>query len=310
MGPLPERRMGPALVFESIAVGLFGPLTFQDPYNKRRTGKAWGVIFVCMATYLVNVGKTKSYSTDFLPMALRRFMIVHRAHRMFHSDQGNQLMAASKLLVMWDWSKMDELCGQKGVTWRLVPTGGQHYNGQAERVIGMMKLCLAQTLEDKRCSIMELAIVLAEVAQAVQPPHCEDQAVRGPNQRRPHHPVAPAARKGIHQDSQGQVRTQPQSHQQAEVPGGDEEGVLEEVDGPSISGPSAGPEVEEAPLRRPGGRCGASEERDCGWSGVQGGRVMEAIPGEDRHVRSIQVECKNPREKLFSTPCTPFRKLQ
>jgi hypothetical protein len=40
MGPLHEHWKGPAPVFESMAVDLFGPLTFQDPYNKRRTGKA------------------------------------------------------------------------------------------------------------------------------------------------------------------------------------------------------------------------------------------------------------------------------
>jgi hypothetical protein len=67
-----------------------------------------------------------------------------------------------------DWSKVDELCGQKGATWRLAPTGGQHYKGQAERVIGMMKLCLAQMLESKQCSVLELATVLA--AQVVNSP--------------------------------------------------------------------------------------------------------------------------------------------
>jgi hypothetical protein len=34
-------------------------------------------------------------------------------------------------------------------------------------VIGMMKLCLAQTLDSKRCSIMELATMLTEAVQAV-----------------------------------------------------------------------------------------------------------------------------------------------
>jgi hypothetical protein len=167
MGPLPENRMGPAPVFESTAVDLFGPLSFQDPYNKRRTGKAWGVVFVCMATSLVHVEVTESYSTDSFLMALRRFMTVHGAPRRFPSDQGDQLVAASKQLATWNWAKVDELCSQRGATWRLVPTGGQHHNGHAERVIGMMKLCLAQTLEGKRCSLMELATVLSEAAQAV-----------------------------------------------------------------------------------------------------------------------------------------------
>jgi hypothetical protein len=40
-GPLPEHRMRPIPIFESTAVDLFRPLTFQDPYNKRRMGKAW-----------------------------------------------------------------------------------------------------------------------------------------------------------------------------------------------------------------------------------------------------------------------------
>jgi hypothetical protein len=32
--------MGPAPVFESTAVDLFGPITFQDTINKRGNGKA------------------------------------------------------------------------------------------------------------------------------------------------------------------------------------------------------------------------------------------------------------------------------
>jgi hypothetical protein len=42
MAPLPEHRMGPAPVFESTAIDLFGPITSQDTINKRGSGKAWG----------------------------------------------------------------------------------------------------------------------------------------------------------------------------------------------------------------------------------------------------------------------------
>ncbi len=37
----PTTSWGQQQVFKSTAVDLFGPLLFQDPYNKR-TGKAWG----------------------------------------------------------------------------------------------------------------------------------------------------------------------------------------------------------------------------------------------------------------------------
>ncbi len=55
MAPRPEHRMGAAPVFESTAVDLFGPITFQDTINKRGSGKARGVVFVCTATSLVHV---------------------------------------------------------------------------------------------------------------------------------------------------------------------------------------------------------------------------------------------------------------
>jgi hypothetical protein len=71
MAPLPEHRMGPAPVFESTAVDLFGPITFQDTINKRGSGKAWGVVFFCTATSLVHVEITDSYSTDSFLLGLK-----------------------------------------------------------------------------------------------------------------------------------------------------------------------------------------------------------------------------------------------
>ncbi len=72
--------MGPAPVFESTAVDLFGPITFQDTINKRGSGKAWGVVFVCTATSLVHVEVTDAYSTDSFLLAVRRFMALKSLH--------------------------------------------------------------------------------------------------------------------------------------------------------------------------------------------------------------------------------------
>ncbi len=88
MAPLPEHCVGPAPVFESTAVDLFGPIIFQDTVNKRGNGKAWGVVFVCTATSLVHVEITDAYSTDSFLLAVRRFMAMHRAPSRFKSDQG------------------------------------------------------------------------------------------------------------------------------------------------------------------------------------------------------------------------------
>jgi hypothetical protein len=59
---------------------------------------------------------------------------------------------------------VDELCSQEGATWRLLLTGDQRNSRQAERVIGLLKLYLAQLLEGKRCFMMEIVTLLDEAA--------------------------------------------------------------------------------------------------------------------------------------------------
>ncbi len=184
MAPLPEHRMGLAPVFESMAVDLFGPITFQDTINKRGNGKAWGVVFVCMATSLVHVEVTDAYSTDSFLLAVRRFMAIHGAPSRFQSDQGTQLVAAAKQIRTWDWSRVHSEVGARGAEWHLVPTGAQHFNGQAERMIGLLKPCLEQAIAGKRYSYGELATVMAEAAQVVNShpiaPGSEDTQAGGP----------------------------------------------------------------------------------------------------------------------------------
>jgi transposase InsO family protein len=164
MAPLPEHRMGPAPPFLSTAVDLFGPLPISGAVNKRSTGKAWGVIFVCTSRSLVHVEIAERYSTESFLMAVRRFMALHGAPKRFQSDQGTPLVAASKQLATWDWTAVHEQAERMGAEWHIVPTGGQHYNGQAERLIGLLKGCLEGALNNRRLTLGELSTVVAEAA--------------------------------------------------------------------------------------------------------------------------------------------------
>ncbi len=49
MGPLPNHRVGPSPIFQSIAMDLFGLIEYQGVVNERQVGKGWGAIFVCTA---------------------------------------------------------------------------------------------------------------------------------------------------------------------------------------------------------------------------------------------------------------------
>jgi hypothetical protein len=76
-------------------------------------------------------------------------------------------VAASKQLATWDWTAVHEQAERAGAEWHIVPTGGQHYNGQAERLIGLLKRCLEGALNNRRFTLGELSTVVAEAAQVV-----------------------------------------------------------------------------------------------------------------------------------------------
>jgi hypothetical protein len=122
---------------------------------------------VCTSTSLAHVEIAETYSTESFLMAVRRFMALHGAPKRFQSDQGTQLVTASKQLATWDWTAIHEAVEKENAEWHIVPTGGQLYNGQAERLIGLLKRCLEGTLNSRRLTLGELNTVVAEAAQMV-----------------------------------------------------------------------------------------------------------------------------------------------
>jgi len=52
-------------------------------------------------------------------------------------------MAATKQVGKWDFSKISEWWQAWSFLWQAVPVGGQHLNGQAERLIGIVKKTLS-----------------------------------------------------------------------------------------------------------------------------------------------------------------------
>ncbi len=157
--------MGPTPPFWSTVVDLFGPILIRGSVNKCSTGKAWGVIFLCMSTSLAHMDIAEMYSTESFQMALRRFMALHGAPRRFQSNQGTQLVATSKQMVTWNWSTVHEMVKKAGAEWHVVPTGGQHYNSRAERLNGLLKRCLESTIANRQFTLGKLSTVVAEATQ-------------------------------------------------------------------------------------------------------------------------------------------------
>jgi hypothetical protein len=72
-------------------------------------------------------------------MALLRFMCARGMPSRIQSDRGEQLVAVLKQLAAWNFERVREWAGKNGIEWHLVPPGGQHFNRQAERMIGILK---------------------------------------------------------------------------------------------------------------------------------------------------------------------------
>jgi hypothetical protein len=154
-------------MFQSVAVDLFGPIEYQQHVKKRQVGKGWGVVFVCTTTSALHVEFMDTYSTDSFLMALRRIRGLRGTPTRFQSDRGEQLVAAAKQVSTWDFKEVIQWAGKKGIEWTLVPTGGQHFNEQAERMIGLIKKQLWKTFEGKKLSHEETVTLLVEAVQKI-----------------------------------------------------------------------------------------------------------------------------------------------
>jgi hypothetical protein len=121
-----------------------------------------------LLNYLVSpVEFMDTYSMDSFLMALPRFMCIQRVPSRIQSDREEQLVAASKQVSAWDLEGVRKWARRKGIEWHLVPTGGQHFNGQAERMIGILKKQIWSSFEGRKYTHKETTTILQEAAQIV-----------------------------------------------------------------------------------------------------------------------------------------------
>jgi hypothetical protein len=67
----------------------------------------------------------------------------------------------------WNFDEVQKWAGKNGIQWHLVPMGGQHFNGQAERMIRILKKQVCRSFEGKKYTHEETCTILQEAAQIV-----------------------------------------------------------------------------------------------------------------------------------------------
>ena len=192
MGQLPEDRLKPAPPWYSTGIDLFGPFKIRDEIKKRTFSKAYGVIFNCLGTRAVYLDLAADYSTEKFLMVFRRFVSINGYPSKLLSDNGTQLIAASKELTAitktWDWKKIKEYGVMDGLQWIFTPADAPWQNGVTEALIRSVKRAVEFSIGENTLTFSELQTVLFEIANLLNerpigrhPTSPEDGAYLCPN---------------------------------------------------------------------------------------------------------------------------------
>lgn len=171
MKDLPVERLRPLPPFTSVGVDFFGPFTIKGEVQKRTRGKCFGVIFTCLACRAVYVDVSSDYSTDSFLQVLRRFASVRGWPRKVYSDNGIQLVAASKelkdVVKVLDEATLQRYGVAHGTDWQFTPADAPWMNGITEALVKSVKNALNAAIGDQVMRFSELQTVMFETAQLV-----------------------------------------------------------------------------------------------------------------------------------------------
>jgi len=171
MSPLPEERLKPSPPFTNTCIDYFGPYQIKGEVQKRVRGKAYGVIFTCLAVRAVYLDVSSDFSTDAFLQVLRRFASTRGWPQKIFSDEGTQLVGASRelrdLVSGLDWKHIREFGYEHNIEWKFSPADAPWYNGTAEALVKSTKRALGAAVGESVLSFSELQTCLMEAAQLV-----------------------------------------------------------------------------------------------------------------------------------------------
>lgn len=165
MGNLPQFRLEPNLpVFAYTGVDFFGPIMVKVG---RRHEKRWGVIFTCLTSRAVHLELSASLSTDSTIMAIRRFKARRGNVKVMYSDNGTNFKGASnelkKAINDIDQNTIHRKLIVEGMTWSFIPPAAPHFGGCWERLIKTVKVALYNILKERYPKEEMLYTLFAEI---------------------------------------------------------------------------------------------------------------------------------------------------
>ena len=134
-------------------------------------GKAYGLIFNCLATSSVHVDISPDDSIEKFLMALRRFVSIRGYPSKLYSDNGAKLVAANKELKKvvkdLDSKSLQQFGVTQGLKWIFSSADAPWQNGISEALIKSVKIAITLAIGESVMTFSELQTVCFEAANLI-----------------------------------------------------------------------------------------------------------------------------------------------
>uniref|UniRef100_A0A914YCB1 Integrase catalytic domain-containing protein n=1 Tax=Panagrolaimus superbus TaxID=310955 RepID=A0A914YCB1_9BILA len=163
MPQLPGTRINRSKPFDNVGVDYCGPFKI-----KGKEEKVWVILFTCFTTRLIHLEPVTTMTTEDFLLSFRRFVARRGTPKYVLSDNAKQFKtAATALDQIWSASINDEqttnFCLQHDITWDYITERAPWKGGLYERLVGLVKNAMKQSIGKKFLSLNEYSTFLCEI---------------------------------------------------------------------------------------------------------------------------------------------------
>ena len=160
-GNLPRDRTEGSTPFQVIGVDYAGPIKYRT--RGREEGKAYIVLFACSLTRALYLELLPDLTTDEFLGRLKRLIARRGKPNKIYSDNGKTFVDAAKWLKQVEKDeKFQDWLARQGLKWQFNLSRAPWWGGQFERLVGLLKQSLHNTIGNGNLQWKELQEVILD----------------------------------------------------------------------------------------------------------------------------------------------------
>ncbi|XP_062703650.1 uncharacterized protein LOC134286097 [Aedes albopictus] len=171
MGPLPAARVTPSRAFVKSGVDYCGPFFVRPPNRRGNSVKIFVAIFVCMASKAVHIEMVYSLSSDSFVSALKRFVSRRGRVSDVYCDNARTFVGANRQLqehkqqfdAIHRSTGLAESCTEAGINFHFNPARSPHFGGLWEAAVKIFKHHLYRIMKTTLLTIEEFQTLITQI---------------------------------------------------------------------------------------------------------------------------------------------------